>query len=41
MLLTCFSNCRYDKHGLLGNDYRLFEDTPAWELAKAVKKEDV
>lgn len=41
MLLTCFSNCKYDKFKLRGNDYRLFEDTPAWELAKAVKKEDV
>ena len=41
MLLTCFSNCKYDKFKLRGYDYRLFEDTPAWELAKAVKKEDV
>jgi ankyrin repeat protein len=29
-----------DKSKLLGNDYRLFQNTPAWELAKAVEDED-
>jgi hypothetical protein len=29
-----------DKQNLLGNDYRLFQKTPAWELAKAVEDED-
>lgn len=27
---------KVDKNKLLGADYRLFQDTPAWELAKAV-----
>ena len=26
-----------DKNKLLGNDYRLFQDTPVWDLAKAVR----
>jgi uncharacterized lipoprotein NlpE involved in copper resistance len=30
-----------DKENLLGNDYRLFQNTPAWELAKAVQDEDI
>ena len=30
-----------DKKELIGNDYRLFQNTPAWELAKAVQDEDV
>ncbi|WP_378106685.1 ankyrin repeat domain-containing protein [Chryseobacterium sp. sg2396] len=30
-----------DKSKLLGADYRLFQDTPAWELAKAVWDNDV
>lgn len=29
-----------DKSKLLGNDYRLFQNTPAWELAKAVEDQD-
>jgi ankyrin repeat protein len=29
-----------DKQRLRGNDYRLFQGTPAWELAKAVQDED-
>lgn len=28
-----------DKSELLGNDYRLFQNTPAWELAKALEDE--
>lgn len=30
-----------DKSNLTGADYRLFQATPAWELAKAVQDEDV
>jgi len=30
-----------DKSKLLGNDYRLFQQTPAWELAKAVEDENL
>lgn len=29
-----------DKKKLLGNDYRLFQNTPVWELAKAVEDEN-
>ena len=29
-----------DKNNLLGDDYRLFQDTPVWTLAKAVQDED-
>lgn len=29
-----------DKEKLLGNDYRLFQNTSAWELAKAVEDQD-
>jgi hypothetical protein len=29
-----------DKKKLIGYDYRLFQNTPAWELAKAVEDED-
>lgn len=32
---------KIDKNQLLGADYRLFQDTPAWELAKAVWDNDV
>ncbi|MDR6546629.1 ankyrin repeat protein [Chryseobacterium rhizosphaerae] len=32
---------KVDKNKLLGGDYRLFQDTPAWELAKAVWDNDV
>ena len=30
-----------DKTHLLGDDYRLFQGTPAWKLAKAVKRQNV
>ena len=30
-----------DKSKLLGNDYRLFQQTPAWNLAKAVQDENI
>lgn len=32
---------KVDKNKLLGADYRLFQDTPAWELAKAVWDDDI
>jgi hypothetical protein len=32
---------KVDKNKLLGADYRLFQDTPAWSLAKAVWDDDV
>lgn len=32
---------KVDKNKLLGADYRLFQDTPAWELAKAVQDNDI
>ena len=31
---------KVDKKELLGDDYRLFQNTPAWDLAKAVQDED-
>jgi uncharacterized protein len=31
---------KMDKSKLLGSDYRLFQETPAWELAKAVWDDD-
>lgn len=46
MILLTFSiiSCRdipVDKGDLLGDDYRLFQGTPAWDLAKAVEDQDV
>ena len=42
LLLAGFMNgdTTVDKSKLLGADYRLFQDTPAWGLAKAVEDED-
>jgi hypothetical protein len=45
-LLFCLTSCynqetQVDKSKLLGMDYRLFQSTPAWELAKAVKTGDI
>jgi hypothetical protein len=43
LLLSCSNINRdkpVDKSGLTGDDYRLFQNTPAWELAKAVQDED-
>ena len=44
MVLLLFSQTNQDttidKSKLLGVDYRLFQDTPAWDLTKAVKDED-
>lgn len=44
LLLSCSNINRdkpVDKSELSGRDYRLFQNTPAWELAKAVQDEDV
>ena len=44
LLLSCSNINRdkpVDKLELSGRDYRLFQNTPAWELAKAVQDEDV
>jgi len=50
MILFCliFGSCSemkreriVDKSELTGDDYRLFQNTPAWKLAKAVWDEDV
>jgi hypothetical protein len=43
LLVSCgkmFREKEVDKDKLLGYDYRLFQNTPAWELAKAVWDED-
>jgi hypothetical protein len=45
-LLFCLVSCYnqetlVDKSKLMGNDYRLFQSTPAWTLAKAVEKGDI
>ena len=40
LLFSCSNMCRekiVDKSELTGGDYRLFQNTPAWELAKAVE----
>ena len=44
--LVCLTSCYnqetlVDKSKLLGMDYRLFQSTPAWNLAKAVKIGDI
>lgn len=44
MIISCSKINRdktVDKRALLGADYRLFQGTPAWELAKAVWDNDV
>lgn len=42
ILLACNNNQneKIDKSKLLGNDYRLFQSTPVWSLAKAVEDMD-
>ncbi len=41
-ILSCYDReKKVDKNELLGFDYRLFQDTPAWTLAKAVEDEDI
>jgi ankyrin repeat protein len=42
LLSSCFDKERQvDRNKLLGIDYRLFQKTPAWDLAKAVWEEDI
>ncbi|WP_314244737.1 ankyrin repeat domain-containing protein [Empedobacter tilapiae] len=46
MLFLTFIRCydrdkKVDNKNLLGKDYRLFQDTPLWDLAKAVEDENV
>lgn len=44
LLFSCTNTNRdklLDNNNLTGRDYRLFQNTPAWELAKAVQDEDV
>jgi hypothetical protein len=41
LFISCNRETKVDKQKLLGNDYRLFQNTPAWELAKAVEDNDV
>ena len=41
VLVTCNNKDKIvDKSTLTGNDYRLFQETPAWTLAKSVDSED-
>ena len=45
MLISCMGcgqdkDQPVDKAGLTGRDYRLFQGTPAWDLARAVRDED-
>lgn len=42
LLLSCSNRDKpVDRSKLTGMDYRLFQGTPAWELAKAVQDEDI
>ena len=40
-LVSCNRETKVDKTKLLGKDYRLFQDTPAWVLAKAVEDDNL
>ncbi len=45
-LLFCLTSCYNqetlaDKSKMMGNDYRLYQSTPAWALAKAVEAGDI
>ncbi|MBC7522833.1 MAG: ankyrin repeat domain-containing protein [Flavobacterium sp.] len=41
-LISCYNQEKpVDKSKLMGNDYRLFQSTPAWTLAKAVEAGDI
>lgn len=35
------NNGSIDKSNLLGSDYRLFQDTKAWELTKKIREDDI
>ena len=46
IVFLTFTGChnrdkKVDNEKLLGKDYRLFQETPVWDLAKAVEDEDV
>ncbi|MCC9065943.1 ankyrin repeat domain-containing protein [Flavobacterium piscisymbiosum] len=41
LFISCNRETKVDKQKLLGNDYRLFQNTPAWLLAKAVEDNNV
>lgn len=42
LLTNCYNQeTIVDKNTLLGYDYRLFQSTPAWTLAKAVQEQDI
>jgi len=41
LLISCNRETKVDKTKLLGKDYRLFQDTPAWVLAKAVEDDNL
>lgn len=41
LFLSCNNReTQVDNKNLLGNDYRLFQKTPMWKIAKAIEKED-
>lgn len=41
-ILVIFLACNNDTNdSYIGNDYRIFKNTPAWNLAKAVRDENV
>jgi hypothetical protein len=42
-LMSVFCSCigQTDKSKLGGSDYRLFEDTPVWELVQAIQRNDI
>lgn len=40
LFTSCSRETKVDKEKLLGTDYRLFQDTPVWVLAKAVEDND-
>ena len=40
LILCCSCTMNEDKKEMLGDDYRLYKATAAWELAQAVQEED-
>lgn len=41
VVVSCNKEEKVNKRHLLGNDFRLFQDTPVWNLAKAVDDENL
>ncbi|SHG48773.1 ankyrin repeat domain-containing protein [Flavobacterium defluvii] len=41
VVVSCNKEEKVNKRNLLGNDFRLFQDTPVWNLAKAVDDENL